>query len=221
MLLRLFEEMTVRTGDDTPYGHILDTKIFKLPKSPTDSNYSLCRASILVAIRQEIFISCVAQTPPPRLAHRCGIDRTFEPASDFDWAWRIIVFTEDVLTFVYGEEAHNPAVWDGLRTYLNRWMDKRPASFNPIWNSGSDHEGFPEIMFANDFHLAGQQSAILCQILLLSHDPRVPSLGLDGAIATKAVEDEIRRLVRQICGIANSATEWPPAVINAGTAIAM
>ncbi|KAG7038200.1 ArcA-like protein [Colletotrichum scovillei] len=221
MILRLYEEMTVPSVDDRPYGHILDTNIFTLPESPDDPNYSLCRACLLVAIRQEIFISFVARTPPPRLAERCGITRTLEPTSDFDWAWRIITFTEDVLIFAYGPDARSIGSWENLRAYLHQWMEKRPASFNPLWQTGSDREAFPEIIFANDFHIAGQQHAIICQIMLLTHDPRMPVLGLDKAMASKAVEEEIRRLIRQICGIALSAGEWQPATIAAGMTVAM
>ncbi|KXH63314.1 hypothetical protein CSAL01_00931 [Colletotrichum salicis] len=152
MILRLYEEMTVPSVDDRPYGHILDTNKFTLPESPEGPNYSLCRTCLLVAIRQEIFISFVARTPPPRLAHRCGITRTLEPTSDFDWAWRIITFTEDVLTFAYGPDAWSTASWEDLRTYLHQWMEKRPASFNPLWQAGSDRETFSEVIFANDFH---------------------------------------------------------------------
>ncbi|KAK1545180.1 hypothetical protein CPAR01_02682 [Colletotrichum paranaense] len=211
----------VPSVDDRPYGHILDTNIFTLPESPDDPNYSLCRACLLVAIRQEIFISFVARTPPPRLAERCGITRNLEPTSDFDWAWRIITFTEDVLMFAYGPDARSIGSWENLRAYLHQWMEKRPASFNPLWQTGSDRETFPEIVFANDFHIAGQQHAIICQIMLLTHDPRMPVLGLDKAMASNAVEEEIRRLIRQICGIAHSAGEWQPATIAAGMTVAM
>ncbi|KAK1625784.1 hypothetical protein BDP81DRAFT_327528, partial [Colletotrichum phormii] len=221
MILRLYEEMIVPSVDDRPYEHILDTNIFTLPDSSEDPNYSLCRACLLVAIRQEIFISFVARTPPPRLAHRCGITKTLEPTSDFDWAWRIITFTEDVLTFAYGPDARSTASWEDLRTSLHQWMEKRPASFNPLWQAGSDRETIPEITFANDFHIAGQQHAIICQIILLTYDPRMPVLGLDRAMASKAVEVEIRRLTRQICGIAYSAGEWQPATKAAGMTVAM
>lgn len=152
---------SVPSVDDRPYGHILDTNIFTLPKSPDDPNYSLCRACLLVAIRQEIFISFVARTPPPRLAERCGITRTLEPASDFDWAWRIITFTEDVLIFAYGPDARSVGSWENLRAYLHQWMEKRPASFNPLWQAGSDREAFPEIIFANDFHSESQYISML------------------------------------------------------------
>ncbi|UQC75683.1 uncharacterized protein CLUP02_02339 [Colletotrichum lupini] len=237
MILIVDRVEPVPSVDDRPYGHILDTNIFTLPESPDDPNYSLCRACLLVAIRQEIFISFVARTPPPRLAERCGITRTLEPTSDFDWAWRIITFTEDVLMFAYGPDARSIGSWENLRAYLHQWMEKRPASFNPLWQTGSDRETFPEIVFANDFHsdmsmgsdhlpflvylVAGQQHAIICQIMLLTHDPRMPVLGLDKAMASNAVEEEIRRLIRQICGIAHSAGEWQLATIAAGMTVAM
>lgn len=57
--------------------------------------------------------------------------------------------------------------------------------------------------------------------MLLTHDPRMAVLGLDKAMASKAVEEEIRRLTRQICGIAHSAGEWQPATIAAGMTVAM
>jgi len=61
----------------------------------------------------------------------------------------------------------------------------------------------------------------LCRILLLAHDPTVPSIGLDRKIRIEHTDDQIREQVRFLCGIAISNRKHVPAMFTAGSAIAM
>ncbi|KAM5341224.1 hypothetical protein ACJ41O_015333 [Fusarium nematophilum] len=207
MILRLYEEMTVPLPGERPYGHNLNTDIFVMSQDPESSEYSLCRASLLIAIRQEIFVSFNTQRPPQPLAWRCRIEKTTEPADDFTWAWRIVIHTEHVLSHVYG--TRDPLDWQELSVYLEEWTEKRPPSFNPIWRS---EHNFPEVWFANDYHVAGQQYADICRILLLAHDP---------CTSAQSTDEQIRSLVRNLCGVAVCNSKHPPALFTAGMAIAV
>ncbi|KAH8649768.1 hypothetical protein BGZ61DRAFT_375916 [Ilyonectria robusta] len=221
MILRLYEEMTVPGPDERPYGHTLDVDIFTMSQDPMQSNYSLCRASLMIAVRQEIFISFSTRKPPRALGRQCGITRSTEPADDYTWVWRMIIHTEDVLSYVYGEPLHRRQEWDELNSYLDEWTAKRPPSFNPVWHSEPSESVFPEIWFANDFHVAGQQYADICRILLTANNPRMPSLGLDRLQRSRSAEEQIRGLVLNLCGVATCNTQYPPATFTAGMAIAV
>ncbi|KAH6971940.1 hypothetical protein EDB80DRAFT_744087 [Ilyonectria destructans] len=221
MILRLYEEMTVPGPDEKPYGHTLDVDIFTMSQDPMQSNYSLCRASLMIAVRQEIFISFSTRKPPRALGRQCGINRSIELADDYIWAWRMIIHTEDVLSYVYGEPLHRRQEWDELSSYLDEWTAKRPPSFNPVWRSEPSDSVFPEIWFANDFHVAGQQYADICRILLIANNPHTPSLGLDRLRYSRSAEEQIRNLVLNLCGIATCNTQYPPATFTAGMAIAV
>ncbi|KAM0545315.1 hypothetical protein ACHAPJ_011387 [Fusarium lateritium] len=212
--------MTVPEPDQQLYGHTLGVNIFTMSQDPLYSNHSLCRASLLIAIRQEIFISFNTRKPPQPLAQRCGIVKSIDPADDYTWAWRIIIHTEAVLSSVYGETTQSIEEWDELSRYLDDWERYRPPSFNPVWSSEGSDRFFPEVIFANDFHVAGQQYADICRILLVAHDPRILSLGLDRLEFSRSLDVKIRQLVRNLCGIATSNTKHQPALFTAGMAVA-
>lgn len=79
----------------------------------------------------------------------------------------MIIHTEDVLSYVYGEPLHRRQEWDELNSYLDEWTAKRPPSFNPVWHSEPSESVFPEIWFANDFHgmsvaFPSQKTALMC-----------------------------------------------------------
>lgn len=42
--------------------------------------------------------------------------------------------------------------WDALTLYLDQWLERRPHPFDPIWQSGDEDYGFPEMWYANDCH---------------------------------------------------------------------
>ncbi|CAH0058641.1 unnamed protein product [Clonostachys solani] len=221
LILRLYDEMTVPAGE-SPSGHVLDTGILIRSQNPEAKGYSLCQASLFVAIRQEIFICFKARkVPPPLSQYLDDGSRTIDPADDFTWTRRIVAHTEDVLTFAYGSQSRSKERWAELKAYLDSWDQHRPSSFDAIWSSGDGEGGFPEMWFANDCHVSGQQYSDICHILLAVHDPHIPILGLDRLAACVSVDHLIRKLVRRICGIVLCDRRYLPAATVAGMAIAM
>ena len=69
--------------------------------------------------------------------------------------------------------------------------------------------------------VAGQQYADVCALLLTAYDPRPPALGQSRIVAAHATDEEIRRLVRRLCGVAASNRKYPPATATAAMAVAM
>ncbi|KAF4543846.1 Arca-like protein [Lasiodiplodia theobromae] len=80
---------------------------------------------------------------------------------------------------------------------------------------------FPRIWFANDCHIGAQLYSDVCRILLLVHDPSLPTLGLDRAKATQRVDGKVRGYVRRMCGVAVSHPNCQPAASVTGMVIAM
>jgi hypothetical protein len=68
---------------------------------------------------------------------------------------------------------------------------------------------------------AGHHYLAMSRILLLAHDPRVPSLGLDRTKALRERDEMIKELVWRICGIACSNSHFKLIVFSAHVAIAM
>jgi hypothetical protein len=127
----------------------------------------------------------------PALSH-CNIDRSFEPASDYVWANRIVVFCADVLRYCFGDSENstnrdNVATYNQLVEYSQEWAAYKPDSFRPIFYrhakgpAGGAGEGssgcFPEVWLLSDSVVTGLQHYHLARILLTAHNPKVPRLG--------------------------------------------
>ncbi|RDL31905.1 uncharacterized protein BP5553_09307 [Venustampulla echinocandica] len=224
VILRLLDEMTEPIGATHSQGHILGTHILVRAHQEPASESSLKLAALVAGLRQEILISFMTRRPLPPLADYCQIDRSMNPADDRTWALRMIAHSSDVLNFCYDGKPRGLDIWLSLWQYVEDWISHRPASFSPIKYSAPDKaEGrvFPDVWFLNDCHVAGHQYLGICRILLLAHDPQVPSLGLDRNKVVQQIDEQIKDQVRLLCGIAESNRKFPSAIFTAGMAVAM
>ena len=199
-------------------------------------------AAMIVALRQEIFVGNVTKREVGPIAAYCNVDWSMDPATDATWTYRIIAHAARVTNFSYGCGSKNISEWDRLWQYIHDWEHHKPESFSPIyysykrdlWNfTAGNHNGntssptedqgsiLPVIFYTYDCPIGGQQYLQLCRILLLAHDPRVPTLGIGRFQYLEHQEEEMRGAVRIICGISQSNPEHMPARITAGLAIAL
>lgn len=198
---------------------------------------------MIVALRQEIVIgNMVKRAVEPSLAS-CNANWSLAPADDATWTYRMIAHAARVTTFAYGDGPKDKLEWDRLWQYVLDWEQRKPDSFQPIhyshrtqlWTfrlrpenpgdapsaSANRDSLLPVIYYTYDCPIAGQQYLQLSRILLLAHDPRLPSLGMGRAQYLQKQEEEMRNAVRVICGIAMSNPEYMPAKLTAGLAIAL
>ena len=75
---------------------------------------------------------------------------------DWTYAFHIIVLCAEVLNWCYGEEAKTRGAWEELSGRVQRWIDSKPASFEPLLyrepGQGGESQVFPEIWHINDCH---------------------------------------------------------------------
>ncbi|OJJ94713.1 hypothetical protein ASPACDRAFT_64991 [Aspergillus aculeatus ATCC 16872] len=221
MLLRLLEEMSEPTEEQVFTSHAVSTSILLQIKGGNVQPSGFSDAAMIVALRQEIFIG--------------NMDAT--------WTYRMIAHAARVTTFVYGNGPKDKLEWDRLWQYVLDWEQHKPDAFQPIhyshrtqlWtfrfrpetpedapSASADRDSIlPVIYYTSDCPIAGQQYLQLSRILLLAHDPRLPSLGMGRARYLQKQEEEMRNAVRIICGIAMSDAEYMPARLTAGLAIAV
>lgn len=87
----------------------------------------------------------------------------------------------------------------------------------PVW---SPKEG-RETACADDWTVGAQLYSDVCRILLLVHDPHLPSLGLDRGNTVRYVDEKVKQYVRRMCGVALSHPQSQPAISITGMVIAM
>ncbi|KAH8650565.1 hypothetical protein BGZ60DRAFT_473863 [Tricladium varicosporioides] len=222
VILRLFEEISVPlVGSDTQ-GHLMGTHTFMRASEYQPSG--IREAAFRVVLRQEIVFAFKTQTPLQLLPEYVQVDRAMDTADDWGSAFHIMVLCAEVLSYCYGEEQKLAETWDNLSERVSSWMESKSASFEPLFSVPAgvkENQVFPQIWLLNDCHVAAHQHYLMCQILLVSHDPRRPQLGPKRTEAVESSERVIRDHVKDICGIALSNNHCIPAMFTASMVISV
>lgn len=204
VILRFMEELDVpsMSADSSTESHLLGTRVFVSAQEKLRDFTSLRRAAFWVALRQEIHMAFI-QTRP------------VHPNFDLETISRLVVHDDNGCNFAnltilhcaacvrycYGAEEQSIGTWEKLRATQERWLVERPWIFHPMYIN--EESGiFPEVIFMNDAVVTGVLHYYLVQILLAAHNPKAPKLGPGQAKAFREMNDEIRKNVRMVCGIA-------------------
>lgn len=182
----------------------------------------LRQAAFWVALRQEVFTSFMKQRPLTFPLAHCDGFRSFSPALDAVWADRLIIFCADVLEYCYGSR-DAPAQasvqrWHDLVAYQDELRAWLPSSFDPLYIRPPDQtQGriFPEIWHLDRSHVTGTTHGELARLLLLVFDPIRPRLGPGSAAQQRTMMDDVRAIVRRLCGMALSNRQSAPVFIEA------
>lgn len=185
-----------------------------------DHNSTFSNAALMIALRQDIFISNSTQRPIEHLHLWPHIDKSFEPSSDAMWAFRIITFAAELCNFAYGFD-RSTMRWEEHWRYLQDWHRLKPDAFKPVFRHHPENAAFPQVYFVGHLQLAAFQYQILCNLILLAFDPHIPAMGIHRGNMLARKEMEMRNAVRETCGAALSDHEWFPAKLNASLAVAM
>ncbi|KAK4107583.1 hypothetical protein N656DRAFT_719711 [Canariomyces notabilis] len=189
---------------------------------------TLAAASFWVGLRQEIYRAVmVGRMVKLNLEHplvdRSPLDEM--PAKDYyAWANRAVVHCADVLNFCYSLESmeatewnkHQKRRWLELHSWNCEWEEKKPTSFNPC-HKGRGAGPFQAIWYLRSCQVIGIQHHLLAKLFLLDRGLEkgapIPDNGYP-------VDERIRDIVRQICGIGLGNQWTAPSMFTACMAIA-
>lgn len=222
IILRVLEEIDLPESD--LQGHMLGIQVFVGARDPYAMRGGLSEAAFWVGLRQEIYVATVKQKAVKINLDQCLVDRSIEPASDFEWANRAVVHYADVLNCCFGPEGVSLSKWMELKEYNERWREMKPSSFTPIFYRDADTrkgEAFPEIWYSHACHIIGVQHHKLGEILLSIFDPKIPRVGGSRSIAVRAMEKHIKQNLRELCGIGLYNRWTPPGIFTASMGIAI
>lgn len=191
----------------------------------SDPPNGLRQAAFWVALRQEVFTSFMKQRPLTFPLSHCDGFRSLSPATDAVWADRLIIFCADVLEYCYGSQDDAAATqsaaahrWHELVAYQDQLYASLPASFDPLYVRPPDPnrgQVFPEIWHLDPCHVTGTTHGELARLLLLVFDPTRPRLGPGSAAQHRATMENVRTIVRRLCGMALSNRQSAPTFIEA------
>ncbi|KAL2261786.1 hypothetical protein VTK26DRAFT_3366 [Humicola hyalothermophila] len=218
IILQVMEEMNAAgmpAGADGT-GHLKGMYWFVQDLSPEPG--SVAAACFWVGLRQDIY-SAVKKRQQVRMNLPYDlVDRSLSPADDYTWANRAIVHCADVLNFCFGPERNQVGRWEELNEWNQDWMNCRPDSFNPLFKQGNSPAPFPAIWHHQSCHVIGVQHHLLARLFLLNH-----RLEFGTAVTAKdrtIIQERIRDIVREICGIGLGNQWTPPGMFTACMAIA-
>ncbi|EME49909.1 hypothetical protein DOTSEDRAFT_68653 [Dothistroma septosporum NZE10] len=225
IILRHLEELEVPISGQLPadqHSHLLGAQAFIQAQERAAVTGGLRQAAFWVGLRQEVYVAFVNQRPVlPALEH-CNVDRSFETADDHIWACRMVVLCADTLRFCFSDGHHTAVNYKYLEEQVQHWWTSKPSSFVPVYyREPEGEEAFPEIWYVADEHATGIQHFHLARILLASHNPSTPRLGPGRASALRTMDNEIRKHVRILCGMALSNPNNAPAYTYGAMACTM
>ncbi|KAF4546318.1 Arca-like protein [Lasiodiplodia theobromae] len=167
------------------------------------------------------------------------------PAPDWIWTQRAVAHCGDTLDCIFGdfERAEGMRRWRTLVADNERWWRNVPRSFGPFFG-GFEGEvgevgvgtptgergvgggaggagGFPELRCHLEWHVMGFAYIVLARLLLIVHDPTVPTLGPQRRRAIAEIDKKARRDVRILCGIGLSNDAVPPAILISCMAVTL
>lgn len=211
IILRYVEEMGMPTSDEITESHLLGARAFLASQSNMDLN-GLGLASFWIAMRQEIYMGFVHNRTVDNSFFVGNLSPLLEPAdNDCNYANRIIFHCLTCLRYCYGDEERSISKWENLNDCLESLWSNKPQCFEPLWSNWTNGEFFPELWYLNDSVITGTQHYHLARVLLSAHSPKIPRLGPRRTITLRALEEDIKTTVREVCGVA--IVEVPPNIL--------
>ncbi|KAL1846531.1 hypothetical protein Plec18170_009110, partial [Paecilomyces lecythidis] len=224
VILRFYEEL------DSPFIEFSTETAIRGLQVFIEAQASLALASpgfrqavFWVGFRQEFHIAFAQQRPFRLPLSICEPHLTWTPAPDHVWANRLIIICAHAIQYCYDDRLNQGATrYRELVELYNRWQQCRPMSFSPTYAEDPDQtqgDIFPRIWFMDDCHILASQSMGLLKILLTAYSPHVPRVGPARRKCLAQIDAKLRATVLEICGVALSNRQSPPALITACVAI--
>lgn len=205
----------------TPEGrtHLFGSHLF-IDAGMTEGPSGLHRASALVAFRQEIYTAFMTQRPVKLAFCPSGISRSLDDQADeCTWTNRILIALAEGLNLCYGPDDDHGGYRD-LCAYADAWFHKKPPSFEPICVTPAN-DLYSSTWVISDTVASGLANYHLLRLLLISFDPSVARVGPDRSRDVKRQDEDIRREVWEVVGLARGNEKCAPLSAWAGLAIYM
>ncbi|KAI1750342.1 hypothetical protein F4782DRAFT_541698 [Xylaria castorea] len=193
VILRFVEESDIPFSPAGPQSHLIGTRAFLAARDPI----------FWLALRQEIFMALIhSRSVHPDLLIEDIVSPSEPPECDCDYANRVIVQAALCLQYCFGEKDQQSSSWAELSHSLDSWYADRPWQFYPMSAEGDENEFLPERKYISDAVVTGLQHYYLARLILEAHNPAAPKLGPGRKMHQRKTDQEMKRIVRTICGIA-------------------
>ncbi|TRX92108.1 hypothetical protein FHL15_006975 [Xylaria flabelliformis] len=219
VILRFVEESDIPFSPVGPQSHLIGTRAFLAARDRTHKFGKLGVAVFWLALRQEIFMALIhSRAVHPDLLIEDIVSPLEPPKCDCDYANRVIVQAALCLQYCFGEEDQRSS-WAELNQSLDRWYADRPWQFYSITVEEDGNQFLPEPKYISDAVVTGLQHYYLARLILEAHNPTAPKLGPARKMHLTKTDQEMKHIVRKICGIAKANPHTIPGCVCASISI--
>ncbi|KAH7117362.1 hypothetical protein EDB81DRAFT_668364 [Dactylonectria macrodidyma] len=217
VVLRLLEEFDVPISGLDKYQHSVGTRaLLRSQIAQVPSAMGLRRAASWAGLRQEIYGSLSEHQPPAIKASVELLSHLDSSQDDCAWANRAVSHCLEVLEFCFGETCKSTETFDALLASNVQWDTDRTPSYDPLCFQTCPEQVEPsnpfwDIRLHSSWHVMGWQYKNLARLLLITHDPYIPRIGLGRQAALERMN--------MICSIALSNPSTPTAMVVACMAV--
>ncbi|KAI0438349.1 hypothetical protein F4803DRAFT_535442 [Xylaria telfairii] len=221
VILRFIEEVDIPFSPGGPQSHLIGTRAFLAARDRTRKFSKLGIAVFWLALRQEIFMALIhSRSVHPDLLIEDIVSPWEPPKCDCDYANRVIVQAALCVQYCFGEKIQQFPTWEELAGALDHWYAERPWQFYPMSAEEENEDQFlPEPKYISDAVVTGLQHYYMARLILEAHNPTVPKLGPARKMRLKETDQEMKRMVRTICGIAKANPHTIPSCVPASISI--
>lgn len=214
IILRHLEEIEIPLEGCSPpdsQPHLLGSRVFIEAQRHVNVSHGLGGAAFWVGLRQEIYVAFVNQRTIATALGNLSVDLSTPATGDHDWSCRMVALCADVIRYCYGDGDKSTSAYDKLTAMMESWDSGKSHSFTPIYyRAASDQAVLPEVWLLSDVVILGWQHYYIAKLLLTANNPRVPGLGPIRTTMLRAIDDELRDIVKLLCGIAMSNPNTEP-----------
>ncbi|PCD32474.1 hypothetical protein AU210_008723 [Fusarium oxysporum f. sp. radicis-cucumerinum] len=172
-------------------------------------------------LRLEAYLAVVNQAPFPSYLDSLCADKRGAPVDDKDWANLMLLHLTEIIRYCFSDNK-DTEYYAALLKDTTIWSETKPDSFDPIYTCNHpEKQVLPDIWLYSEPVAAGLQYYHLSRMLLMSHDPRLPKIGLARNRTMKQIEVEMKNDTKIVCAIAAGMGEASPTYLTACMAIAL
>ncbi|RDA84374.1 hypothetical protein CP532_2601 [Ophiocordyceps camponoti-leonardi (nom. inval.)] len=193
---------------------IIDAVLRSLPSLDVFAQRSLMQAAYWMALRQEIFNSFTRHEAPQLIL-------PLEFWHSASKANKVVMHLVQTAKWHWGDGSESE--WQRLSKQQELIEQKVLVAFRPTYQRTADKtkgEIFPTIWYASNIDVTSVQLALIAKAVLVAENPYLKSPPTSRA-NWRLVENEVRNLLLDLCGIALCNPASPPALVQAALGIGM
>ncbi|KAF4443590.1 hypothetical protein FACUT_1227 [Fusarium acutatum] len=188
LLSRFAQSMEVRTAQrpissrSLSQGNIMDESAERFEQE------DLPEAAWWANLRLEAYLAIVNQAPFPSYLDSMCAEKKGDPVGDKDWSNLMLLHLTDIIRYCFSDNKDTER-YVALLKDITMWSETKPDSFDPIYTCNHpEKQVLPDIWLYSEPVAAGLQYYHLSRMLLMSHDPRLPKIGLARNRTIKQIE---------------------------------